>query len=254
MSVGSFPNMRDLNRRTIRGPVNPLDKSTIVSVYPRPIKFKNVTLSPGRWYMPPGDMETPSILVIGPSSWFRDVGLDEPLIEIMQSSVQIAEALVKDYLNGVFACNMHDSMPGLFFVPGKMTLTKIKEEYSDLLGNAVRCQLNYYRTLVKYADSLWARSNGNPLAVNDEMRMAARALGLRDKDWMKDHVSVGMVPCFACGEFKNPNFPICKTCHTVDPNHPLAGQVRRIDPNQLHDSMPASEAPKPENPFGNVGT
>lgn len=230
--VGGFPNMRDLNRRTIRGPVNPIDKSTIVSIYPRPIKFQNVTLSPGRWYLEAGSAENPAMLVIGPSSWFRDVSLDEPLIEIVQSSVQIAESLVKDYMNGMFACNMADSMPGLFFIPGKIKREQLMTgEYAPLLGEAITRQFNYYRTLVKYADALWARSNGNPLAIQDEMRMAAKALGKQDADWMKDHQAVGMVPCFACGDFKNPEYPICKSCHSVDPNHPKAHLLVRVDPN-----------------------
>lgn len=247
MAVGHFPNMREISRRAIRGPVNPLDKSTIVSVYPRPITFTNVTLSPGRWYLAAGSMEAPSLMTIGPSSWFRDVGIDEPLIEIAQSSVQIAESLVKDYMNGVFGCNMHDSMLGLFFVPGKFSLTKLKEEYPELLGAAIKCQLNYYRTLIKYADSLWARSNGNPLAVNDEMRLAAKSLGLQDREWMREVQNVGMVRCFACGEFKSPEFPICKTCHSIDPSHPNAHLIRRIDPGTQTEILPQPE--KPANPF-----
>lgn len=245
MAVGSFPNMREINRRTVRGPVNPLDKSTIVSVYPRPCNFKNVTLSPGRWYLEAGSMTVPSLLVIGPSSWFKDVGIDEPLIEIPQSSVQIAESLIKDYLNGVFGCNMHDAMPGLFFVPGKFSLTKIREEYPELLGNAVRSQMNYYRTLVKYADSLWARSNGNPLAVNDEMRLGAKELGLQDREWMKETQNVGMTRCPACGEFKNPEYPICRSCHSIDLKHPMAGMIKRVDSESVSFEIPN----KPENPF-----
>lgn len=229
--IGSFPNMRELSRRTVRGPVNPIDKSTLVSIYPKPIHFKNVTLSPGRWYLAAGSAENPSVLTIGPSSWFRDVGLDEPLIEIVQSSVQIAESLCKDYMNGIFACNMVDAMPGLFFVPGKMLQETIRKDFADLLSTAIKHQDNYYRTLIKYGDALWARSNGNPLAINDEMRMAAKALGAQDKEWMKDFSSTGMVRCFACGDFKSPDFPICKSCHSIDPSHPRAKDVVRAAEN-----------------------
>lgn len=254
-AVGGFPSMRDLNRRTIRGPVNPLDISTIFSIYPRPIRFKNVTLSPGRWYLEAGSPEKPSSLQLGPSSWFRDVSLDEPLIEITQSSVQIAESLVKDYIGGMFAVNMANCMPGIFFVPGKFTLNKLKQEYPTLLGDAITFQFNYYRLLVKYADALWARSNGNPLAIQDEMRMAARALGMQDKDWMKDHAAVGMVPCFACGEFKHPDYAICKTCHSIDPSHPKAAMIQRVQPNtdlspfadvKLTNSQPQQTTPPAE--------
>lgn len=224
--VGAFPNMRELNRKPVRGPENPLDKSTIVSIYPRVVKIKNFTLSPGFWVIPGGSIETPSITVIGPSSWYKDVGPDEPLIEIPQSSVQIADSLVKDYCNGMFACDMVDSMPGLFFVPGSLTLHEIKTKYKNLLEQALVRQTNYYRTLLKFADSLWARSNGNPLTINDEMRLAARTLGTQDKDWMKDHQNAGQVRCFACGSFKNPEFPICATCRTIDPEHPKAKLVQ----------------------------
>lgn len=232
--VGSFPSLRELSRRAIRGPINPLDRSTLVSIYPRPCNFKNVTLTPGRWYLEAGSVEKPSLLVIGPSSWFRDVSIDEPLIEIVQSSVQIGESLVKDYLNGVFACNMHDAMPGLFFVPGEFTLTEIQVKYPQLLAVALKHQTNYYRTLIKFADALWARSNGNPLAVSDEMRLAAKTLGLQDREWMKDTASVGMAPCFACGEFKNPEYAICKVCHSIDPSHPKSKFIQRAAPNPFY--------------------
>jgi hypothetical protein len=228
--VGQFPSMREMMRRTVRGPDNPLDKSTVVSIYPKPINFKNVTLSPGRWRIEAGSYENPALLIVGPSSWWKDVAIDEPLIEIVQSSVQIAESLVKDWINGLFACDMQNAMPGLFFIPGKFTIEKVKGDWGSLLSNANTYQNNYYASLIKYAEALWARSNGNPLAVNDEMRLAARALGRQDVDWMKQEVNTGMKPCFACGEFKNPAYPICKSCGTVDPEHPLASKIVKADP------------------------
>lgn len=240
-AIGQFPNMRENMRRTVRGPVNPIDKSTVVSIYPRPINIRNVTISPGKFYLEPGSLEKPSILIIGPSSWWRDVNIDEPLIEIVQSSVQIAESIVKDYLNGVFACDMDNAMPGLFFIPGKINIQQLTTTYEELLQQANQRQLNYYSSLIKFGDALWARSNGNPMAIGDEMRLAARMLGKEDREWMKDHVNTGLVRCFACGEFKHPEFPICRTCHTVDPNHPKASMVQRVNPN-----------PEPaENPFEN---
>jgi len=236
--VGSFPSMRELNRKTVRGAVNPLDKSTLVSIYPRPIKFFNLTLTPGLWNLEAGSVEEPAILVVGPSSWFRDVGPDEPLIEIVQSSVQIAASLIQDYLSGMFACNMHDSMPGLFFVPGckthqdgsinsEKTLEWIKEEHQHLIAAAVKTQLGYWRNLIRYGDALWARSNGNPLVINDETRMAAKLLGSQDKDWMKDFQNQGQIRCFACGSFKSPDYPICQACHTIDPQHPKAHLIQK---------------------------
>jgi hypothetical protein len=224
--VGSFPNMRELSRRVVFGEKNPLDISTIVSIYPRVIKFFNLTLTPGRWTLPAGSIEKPALLTIGSSSWLRDVGPDEPMIEIPQSSIQVAESLVKDYLNGMFACDMHSAVPGLFFIPGRIDEAELRGKYNHLLQHYLNTQLQYYRSLIKFADSLWARSNGNPLTINDEMRLAAKTLGSQDKDWMKDHHNQGMVRCFACGAFKHPDYVICQQCHTPDPDHPNAAKFR----------------------------
>jgi len=69
--------------------------------------------------------------------------------------------------------------------------------------------------LVKLADSLWARSNGNPLAISDSMRTAAKELNL-EKDWMKDFRMVETVRCKACGSLLNPMFPVCPTCKAIN--------------------------------------
>ena len=108
----------------------------------------------------------------------------------------------------------------------RATLAWIQKEYSNQLKAAERRQNNWYGILVKLADSLWARSNGNPLAISDDMRMAARELNLSQvKDWMKDFQMVEMVRCKACGSLKNPQYPICAQCHFPDPDHPMTKQL-----------------------------
>jgi len=234
--VGAFPGT-DWKRRTIRGPINPLDKSTIVSIYPKPIEERKPTISPGQFNIAAGSVQKPELLIVGPSSWWRDIDEDQPLLEIPVSSIQIADSVVRDYCNGILACDMDQSMPGLFYIPGaklnaknepdySATLAWVQKEYSNQLKAAERRQHNWYAVLVKLADSLWARSNGNPLAISDDMRMAARELNLSQvKDWMKDFQMVEMVRCKACGSLKNPQYPICAQCHFPDPDHPMTKQL-----------------------------
>ena len=220
--VGGFPGIAAMRRRTIRAESNPMDKSTIVSIYPKNITETKHTLQPGTWTIPKGSFETPAILVVGPSSWWREIDEEQPLLEIPVSSILIADSIVKDYCNGVLGCDMGDSKPGLFYVPGEKTLTEIKTNYKKQLEETAAKQKNFYVNLVKLADMLWARSQGNPLAISDDMRMAARELNLAGtKDWMKDFSMVNMVRCKACGSLKNPEFPICATCRFPDPDHPM---------------------------------
>lgn len=224
--VGEFPGINSLRRRAIRGPINPMDKSTVVSIYPREILHKNCTVQPGEFLIPAGDAEKPGILVVGPSSWWRDIDEAQPLLEIPVSSIQIAESIVRDYCNAVLGVNGNTTTMGVFYLPGKVTVNEVKSDYSKELARAQETQRNWFEELCKLADSLWARSNGNPLAIGDDMRFAAQQLGKIDKDWLKDHRSAGMIRCIACGSLKNPDYPVCMTCRAINPTHPLAKSIK----------------------------
>jgi hypothetical protein len=76
-----------------------MDKTTIVSIYPNEIIETKPTIQPGRFVIPAGSFEKPSITVVGPSSWWREIDMDQPLLEIPVSSVQIADSVIKDYCN-----------------------------------------------------------------------------------------------------------------------------------------------------------
>lgn len=210
-----FPGMKDLNRQTVRAPVNPLDQATIVSIYPRTIVENKVTLQPGIFEIRAGSFENPSVLVIGPSSWWKDVDIDQPLLEIPVSAVRIADSLIKDYCNGILGVNGADRMLGWFYIPGAHTAEEIKKNYKAELEAAKNKQNNWFQETVRITDILWSQSNGNPLSVSDDAKMAATHLGMKEKPWLKDAITVTMKPCPACGTLTNPGFPVCPNCHTI---------------------------------------
>lgn len=213
----SFLLMSDMKRRTVRAPVNPLDKCTIVSIYPKHIPPEiKPTLQPGSWQIPFGTYDNPGILVVGPSSWWKELDENQPLLEIPQSSILMADSIVKDWANGIYGCDMGEQMPGLFFVPGEWTVEKIKTEKKPELDEANRKQRNWFSYLVKAADDQWARSNGSPLSISDDMRMAARELNMIQKEWLRDQGIMELVRCKACGSLKNPQYPICPNCKAID--------------------------------------
>jgi hypothetical protein len=214
MAIAGFT-LEGMNRRTIRTPVNPLDKSSVVSIYPREIMEIKPTLQPGYFNIKPGTYDKPSILIVGPSSWWKELDPDQPMLEVPVGSVQIAESIVKDFANGLFCCDMGANMPGLFFVPGELTLDKLKKDYKVLLDEALAKQRNWFAALVKAADMLWARSNGNPLSISDDMRLAALELQLSDKPWIKDFKTMKLENCPACGELYDSNYPMCRHCRTI---------------------------------------
>jgi len=215
MQVGEFPGIAQTTRRTIRAPVNPMDKSTVVSILPKRISERKATISPGFFELAPGTFENPSVLVIGPSSWWREVDENQPLLEIPVSSIQIADAIVRDYSNGLLACNMADQMPGLFYIPDAYTVERLKKEHLPLLQRARDNQKKWFLELVRIADILWSRSNGNPLSISDDARLACKELNITQKPWLGDLQTAELVRCIACGSLRNSQFPICQTCKAI---------------------------------------
>lgn len=214
------------NRRMHRMAINPMDKCTIVSIFPKEIEEVKWTIEQGKFIIPGGTTEKPGVLVIGQHRWWKDIDAAQPLVEIPVGSMTLADSIVKDYCNSMIGCNMADAMPGLFFVYGEETSFTILTKYKSALDSANAKQMKWYEILVKIADALWSRTNGNPLAIMDEARIAARALNMNEKPWLKDFQTVQQVRCKACGSLKQPSYPVCPTCKAIDMDNPLAKDLK----------------------------
>lgn len=213
-TVGAFPGLNAMRRRTIRAEVNPMDKSTVVSIFPKEINEVKHTIQPGRFHIDAGTYDNPAILVVGPSSWWREIDEEQPLLEIPNSSIQVADSIVKDFSNGLLGYSSGSTGPGLFYIAGELTVQKIKTEHKAMLDKYKAIQDRWFEAIVKITDSLWARTNGNPLCVPDDARLAAKMLGL-DRDWIKNFKAIDQVKCVACGAMRNPDFPICQVCKAI---------------------------------------
>lgn len=212
-TVGAAP-WESLRRNTVRAPSNPMDKTTIVSIYPKLVYDTKPTIQPGIFRIPAGSYEKPTTLIVGPSSWWKELPEEQPLLEIPSSSIQVADSVVRDYCIGILESNMGDCMPGLFYIPGSLSVREILDKHKQRLDDAKAKQDTWFHALVKAGDVLWARSNGNPLAVSDDMRMAAKTLGIT-KDWMVNMDNTEMVKCKACGVLVNSAVVVCPNCKVV---------------------------------------
>src|SRR5882672_1460950 len=97
--VGEFNSHFVSRRRLIRSSRNPMDKCTVVSILPKVIDEAKWTIDPAIYHLEPGTYENPSVLTVGSASYWREVDIDQPMIEIPVSSVLLAESIVKDYCN-----------------------------------------------------------------------------------------------------------------------------------------------------------
>lgn len=202
-------------QRVTRATPNPMDKSSIISIYPKGFVAIKHTIQPGVFKIEPGSFSKPSVLVVGSSSWWKELEDGQPFLEITNSSIQVADSVVKDWANGLLGCDMGESMPGIFFLMGEHTPESILKNNQAELVRAAAKQANWYKALVKMGDILWSRSNGNPISISDDMRLAAQELGFKDKQWIKDFTTLELNNCPACGTLRNNSFPVCANCKTI---------------------------------------
>lgn len=204
---------RNLNRIPSRK--DPRDKSTIFSIYPKRVDEYKVSVFPSHFNIPAGSMEKPSSLVIGTGSWWKDIPESNQLVEVTHNSLEMAESVINDYVIGLLGYTP-EAKPGLFYVPEEITVTEALKKYKHDFETALQRQKNWYLRLVNFADQIWSKTP-NPAAIGDDMRLAARELGL-EKDWLNNYTIAAMSKCPACGTPRDTNFPVCSSCHMiVDP-------------------------------------
>jgi hypothetical protein len=213
VGVGSWNPFKKI---AVRAPVNEYDKSTLFNIYFKEFNERKITLQPDRYVIPAGSFEAPSRLVIGPASWWREVNENEPLLEIPTPSAVLAESIVRDAVAGMLGCDNVRTMPGLFWLPHDVSVEELKSKYLNHLLKARENQHRYFQKLVELADSFWARTNGNPLAIHHDAKIAAQALGM-DREWVTATAQFApqVVRCVACGSMRNPDYPVCPVCKAV---------------------------------------
>lgn len=93
----------------------------------------------------------------------------------------MARSIVDDYASAQ-VCLGENATPGIFWVPGRLTLKQVLENYPKLVKKYEALQLGWFRNLCSLADADWEK-NHNRLAVSDLQRNAARTLGVK-KEWV----------------------------------------------------------------------
>lgn len=200
----------------IRTPVDPSDRSTIVSIYNYQIVEKKVSVIPGRFVIPAGTVEKPAVCVVGAAVWNKEIPDHERIAQVIQVpifSASLAKSIVNNYCQAVLGAAAN-ARPGLFWVSGVKTSEDVLKLHKKELDKAKEMQHQWYLNLVQMADIDWARTNGNPRAVPGSAKVAAEQLKL-DKPWMKDFNTIKMGDCPACGSKRATQYPVCANCKTI---------------------------------------
>lgn len=200
-----------------RAPVNPLDKATIVSIYPEEIVSINHTIFPGRFVIPGAADGDFNVLTVGTSYWVKEMPEDQPYLEMVVPATEVARSIIEDWSIGILGVG-ENRAPGLFYLPGEFNKTTIQlfPEFKVKMGTIKSRQKAWFLELVSLADKFWVRTNGQPAAIPDTCKMAALMLNINEKPWLNKNESLAeLIRCVACGSLRNSSYPVCPTCKAV---------------------------------------
>lgn len=213
--------------RIHRLPKNPIDVTTIVSVLPKPILENRPMMQPPTFLIPAAPEGEFSILVVNSGVWLKEIELDN-FQEMYIPSAILAKSIIEDSTFSMLGASPTIG-PGVFMIPGKFTIGELRKDpvivldpdhpetarkFSTYLKDAYERQRRWYNEIITQTDSLWARSNGNPLVVSDDARLAAKELKV-SRDWMQNFSAIEKEACKACGNLVNPSYPVCPNCKTI---------------------------------------
>lgn len=225
MATGAVSSSFGFNHRVHvnRRQKNPLDKCTLVSVYPRPITDFKPTVMLSTLTIAGADNDDFSILIIDGGGWLKEMDEGMPHLEIPVTSMQQGDSFIRDHCNGLLGYIPEVSAPGLFLCLGafdKLTILKYVDplngkNFKTLIEEARARQKRWFHEIVQIADVDWSRTGGNVRSVNDLQKMAAEQLNLKEKPWLADFTTINKSNCPACGMLVNPAFPVCPTCKAI---------------------------------------
>lgn len=191
--------------------LNPNDKSTVISIVTFDIMSVKPSLYPGRFSIPKGTDENPTLIEVGQSVHYVMIQDDMPHMPVITPSSDIARAIVEDYkLSSIVTTP--DAGPGLMWLTGIIKKTDLLTKYKKNIEELIAYQRRWYTNLVQLADDDWQKYK-NHKVISDIQRHACIELKL-NREWLVRVIQQG-IKCPACGMMNDPEIVICNACRCV---------------------------------------
>lgn len=131
-------------------------------------------------------------------------------------ALQIAEALVNDYIQAkdcVYLGDESPAIPGLQAFDGVYDIIELKTRFKDDLESLFDRQNRWLLSLVQKADDDWQRYHNHKM-LTDEQRIASKCLHL-ERDWNIDVSKAGQVRCPVCQSHVAISAIVCSFCRAI---------------------------------------
>ena len=189
-----------------------MSKCTIVSYFPREFDERIPHIFPSRYFIPASDGINPKFLVVDDATYYLEnwIGEQAQKIPIRIASEELANSLVSDFRQSLIKV-AEDSYPAVFWLAGEVDITSLQKQYKSQMEAAIRCQKNWFTSLVREADDLWEKFHQHR-AIGTMERLAAKNL-LLDRPWISFDAET--VKCPACHKAVNPSQAVCTNCRCI---------------------------------------
>jgi len=189
------------------------DFCTIVSLIPFQIDEEKPGLVPKTYRIPPCVGGIPQVLHVTTARSYIQLDDERPAIVSRTPASDLARAIVRDYIDGQM-CVSEDCLPGLGWLPGKLSATEILTKHVDFITKLREQNRRWFAALVRVADDDWNRYHSHK-AISDFQRSACNSLSLT-REWNVDVVEISkMVTCPSCGSSAKPEAATCGFCRCV---------------------------------------
>ena len=131
-------------------------EATVISIVPREVRMMAPGLTPDTYVIPPAADKDFQILHVS-DSFFYVYRLEGEQIRVNEPGEIVARSIVTTFLGDQLGLSEY-GMPGLFWLPGKLTKEEILKTHGKDIDAAHTRQLEWFRTLVNMADDSWQKN------------------------------------------------------------------------------------------------
>ena len=193
--------------------------ATVVSLLPYSLTEYKPGLNPVEYHIREAD-EDFSLNIITNKAFYNvnpDPLADEKSVRYIQvpvPAIELAQAIIQDYVNSLLAIDPPDAVPGLFAARGNYSDKKdVRVRFAIELKEFRSAQLRWFKNLVDIADDTCSKMR-SPIAISDLQRKAATALELK-RDWLFMPVDEQINKCPFCQNIVNVGAIRCQHCHEI---------------------------------------
>lgn len=189
-------------------------ETTIASLVPVKVSEKKNSLIPSDYEIPASNGTIPQVLHVSGAIHYVYIGENLKKFPVRVPADELATSIVNDLIHATLAVDFSSkAMPGIFWVPGKLSSKEIMQQFAEFVSEAIENQKRWFLALVKMGDDDWQKLHRHS-AISDLQRKAAKLLNLQDREWIVEE-RAGLVACPACKTLIQLGTIRCPTCTTI---------------------------------------